>query len=126
MTGPRAPKHWAMAKKTAIAFARTSCGKISLTVRYAELAPAEAKKKITHQAIVWVVAFSRSARNRNAVIASRIPDRMYVAEIIFLRPTVSNRWPSRNGPDRLPTAKAIRNSGAFVSSTPKKLVRTRV
>jgi len=33
MTGPSAPKHWAMAKKTAIALARTSCGKISLTVR---------------------------------------------------------------------------------------------
>ena len=65
-----------MAKKTAIAFARTSCGKISLTVRYAELAPAEAKKKITHQAIVWVTAVSASAWNRNAVIASRTPDRM--------------------------------------------------
>jgi hypothetical protein len=32
MTGPRAPKHCATAKNTAIAFARTSCGKISLTV----------------------------------------------------------------------------------------------
>ena len=47
-----------MAKNTAIALARTSIGKISLTVRYAELAPAEAKKKMTHQATVWVIALS--------------------------------------------------------------------
>ena len=33
MTGPSAPKHCAMAKNTAMAFARTSIGKISLTVR---------------------------------------------------------------------------------------------
>jgi hypothetical protein len=41
-----------------MAIARVSIGKISLTVRYAALAPAEAKKKMTHQAIVWVVAVS--------------------------------------------------------------------
>ena len=45
-----APKHCAIAKNTAIALARTSIGKISLTVRYAALAPAEAKKKMTHHA----------------------------------------------------------------------------
>ena len=50
--GPIAPKLWAMAKKTAIAYERTSTGKISLTVRYTTLAPADAKKKITHQQIV--------------------------------------------------------------------------
>ena len=33
MIGPSAPKHCAMAKNTAIALARTSSGKISLTVR---------------------------------------------------------------------------------------------
>ena len=43
-----------MAKNSAIAWARISIGKISLTVRYAALAPAEAKKKITHQATVCV------------------------------------------------------------------------
>ncbi len=63
-----------MAKNTAIALARTSSGKISLEVRYAELAPAEAKKKITDQAIVWVKALSAPAWNRPAVTASRMPD----------------------------------------------------
>jgi hypothetical protein len=63
-----------MAKKTAIALARSSSGKISLTVRYAALAPAEAKKKITHQAIVWVTAVSTPASNSQAVIASITPD----------------------------------------------------
>ena len=63
-----------MAKNTAIALARTSSGKISLTVRYAALAPAEAKKKITHHASVWVNALSMSALNINAVTASSTPE----------------------------------------------------
>jgi hypothetical protein len=33
MCEPSVPKSWAIAKKTAMAFARTSGGKISLTVR---------------------------------------------------------------------------------------------
>ena len=39
-----------------MAMARISRRKISLTVRYAALAPAEAKKNVTDQAIVWVSA----------------------------------------------------------------------
>jgi len=54
-----------MAKKTPIALARTG---------HAARAPAEAKKKITHQAIVWVTAVSTPASNSQAVIASRTPD----------------------------------------------------
>jgi len=50
-----------MAKKTAIAFARTSSGNTSLTVRYPALAPAEAKKKIATQQSVCVVAVSSPA-----------------------------------------------------------------
>src|SRR5215212_8794391 len=95
-----------------MAWARISIGKISLTVRYAELAPAEAKKKMMHQAIVWVYALSSPAWNSAAEIASSTPDSRYVPEIIFRRPMVSNRWPSVSGPTRLPTAKAIRNAGA--------------
>jgi hypothetical protein len=36
--------------------ARVSIGKISLTVRYAALVPAEARKKTTHHIAVRVVA----------------------------------------------------------------------
>jgi hypothetical protein len=44
--------------------ARVSIGKTSLTVRYAELAAAEAKKSTAHQHAVIVVAFSEPAWNR--------------------------------------------------------------
>jgi hypothetical protein len=44
-----------------MARARTSSGKVSLTVRYDELAAAEAKKKITIQA---TVCHSRGRQNR--------------------------------------------------------------
>jgi len=47
-----------MAKKKAIAWARISSGKISETVRYAELAAAEPRKKTADQQIVCVVAVS--------------------------------------------------------------------
>ena len=63
-----------MAKNTAMALARTSSGKISLTVRYPAEAPAEAKKKITVQHSVWVTAFSAPALNSCAVMTSRMPE----------------------------------------------------
>ena len=63
-----------MAKNTAMALARTSSGKISLTVRYPADAPAEAKKKITVQHSVWVTAFSAPALNSCAVMISRMPE----------------------------------------------------
>jgi hypothetical protein len=65
-----------MAKNTAIASARTSSGKISLTVRYPALAPAEAKKKMTHQAMVWVSAFRTPWSNSHAETASIAPEAM--------------------------------------------------
>jgi hypothetical protein len=52
-SGPKAPKSWAIAKNTAIASVRTSIGQVSLTLRYAALAPADAKKKMTIQMRVW-------------------------------------------------------------------------
>src|SRR5436305_14504770 len=118
MTGPSAPKPCAMAKNTAIAFARTSSGKISLTVRYAALAPAEAEKKITHQEIVWVIAVSNPALNNQALTANIIPEPMYVPAIILLRPMVSKKWPMVRGPAKLPTAKAMRYSDVDVAGTP--------
>jgi hypothetical protein len=42
-----------------------------------------------HQASVCVVALSVPALNRNAVMTSRTPDRMYVPAIIGLRPIES-------------------------------------
>ena len=71
-TTPPAP--WESAKKYEIACPRSSNGKISLTVRYADDAPAEAKKKITHQNTVWVVAESMCAWNIQAETTSSTPD----------------------------------------------------
>ena len=52
--------------------ARVSMGKISLTVRYAELAPAEAKKKITALDRVSVTAVSEP--KITPVMASKMPE----------------------------------------------------
>ncbi len=51
-------------KKSAIAMPRISTGNSSLTVRYAELAAADATKKTTHQASVCVVAVEPSRKER--------------------------------------------------------------
>ncbi len=48
------PAPCATMKKKAIAIARISIGKISLTVKYAALAPAEAKKNISDQSSICV------------------------------------------------------------------------
>src|SRR5215213_589853 len=85
------PASWLIAKKNEMAWPRSSSGKISLTVRYADEAPADAKKKMTHQKIVWVVAVSAPALKSWALIASRMADNPYVARIILRRPMVSNR-----------------------------------
>jgi hypothetical protein len=82
-------------------------GRSPTRVRSALLAPADAKKKITHQAAVNPHAPNVCAFNRNAVIASRTPDMMYVPAIIGRRPTVSKKRPSRSGPRKLPTAKGM-------------------
>src|SRR3954463_8932507 len=85
------PASWEMAKKNEMACPRSSSGKISLTVRYADDAPAEAKKKMTHQKMVWVVAVNDPALNSCALMARMIADTPYVARIILRRPMVSNR-----------------------------------
>src|SRR4051812_29637228 len=99
------PASWEMAKKNEMAWPRSSSGKISLTVRYADDAPAEAKKKMTHQKAVWVVAVSEPLLNSTALMASRMPEIAYVPRIILRRPTVSKSGPRTSGPTRLPTAK---------------------
>jgi hypothetical protein len=58
----------------AIAIALISSGNASLTVRYAELAPADAKKKITHQATVRVVASSTPCWNSHPAPISSTPE----------------------------------------------------
>ena len=57
-----------------MAIARVSIGKISETVRYAELAPAEAKKKTRHHIAVRVLADSDPLSNRMPVSTSSSPD----------------------------------------------------
>src|SRR3954447_6655813 len=115
---PKAPTNLAVAEKNAIAIARVSIGKISETVKYAALAPAEAKKKMTHHATVWVVALSVPARNSRPVMISRIPDRMYVPAIIGLRPIESKKRPSSSGPQKLPTANGSRYRPTLPDETP--------
>jgi hypothetical protein len=73
---PPAVLVFGVAHDVAAASARVSIGKISLTVRYAADAPADAKKKITHQATVCVTAVSVPFLNRNAVMISSAPERM--------------------------------------------------
>ena len=45
--------------------------------------------------------------------------------IIGLRPTVSNRRPSRSGPRKLPTAKRMMKTGTTPSETPKNVAEER-
>src|SRR5262245_39570715 len=100
-----------MAKKKAIACARISSGKISLQVRYAELAAADARKKTADQRTVCVTASSAPRPNRNAEIARRRPEPAYVALIIGFRPTVSKSRPMVSGPRRFPAANARKKVG---------------
>src|SRR5581483_6184303 len=96
------------AEKRAIAIARVSIGKISLTVRYAADAPLEAKKKQTAQQTVNVVADRCFVSNAHAVPNRTRPAAMYVVEIIVLRPTESKSGPRSHGPRTFPAAKGMR------------------
>ena len=66
---------------------------------------------------VWPAAPSTPAANSQALKANKAPDSRYVPEIIFFRPTLSNRGPS-SGLARLPTANARPYSGTALSLTP--------
>ena len=83
----------AIEKNTAIASASDSVGHVSLTVRHAELSPADAKKKMTPNMSVWVVAVRLPAWNKVALQARRTAGMMYVPAIIFGPPM--NRRESR-------------------------------
>ncbi len=63
-----------IAKKYEIACPRSSSGKISLTVRYADDAPADAKKKMIDHMIVCVIADSMPAWNSHAETSSSTPE----------------------------------------------------
>jgi hypothetical protein len=82
--------------------ARVSIGKTSLAVRYAELAPADATKKIAMPKNVSVQAVSPPIIR--PATASITPETMYVPEIIRTRPTLSNSGPSASAPRKLLTA----------------------
>src|SRR3954467_14701806 len=104
--------------------ARVSIGKISLTVRYAAEAPAEAKKKQIDQQIVSVSADSIFSWKSQAVPSSTSPEMMYVEEIMILRPTVSKSGPRIHGPSRFPIANGMMYSGAFSLDAWKNVVIT--
>ncbi len=57
-----------------MALARTSSGKHSPTVRYAELAAAEAKKNTKLHASVWVCGVNRSALKKSPVTMISAPE----------------------------------------------------
>src|SRR4051812_37167873 len=107
-----------------MAIARVSSGKISETVRYAELAPADAKKKTTTQQAVSGPADRCPPPQRNAVPISSAPERMYVPEIMTLRPSRSNSRLSRNAPRKLPSPIGTRYQPAWSSATLKNFDRT--
>jgi hypothetical protein len=58
-----------------MAMACVSSGNTSLTVRYAELAPAEAKKKMIDQEMVCVTAFSTPCTKSHPVMSSSTPEK---------------------------------------------------
>src|SRR5437660_1068306 len=95
-------------KNRAIASARISSGKISLTVRYAELAAAEAKKKITVHNAVWLFAERSPLLKSQPVAVSSSADIAYVADIICRRPMTSKKWPRISGPRKFPRANGRR------------------
>jgi hypothetical protein len=84
--------------------ARVSMGNTSLTVRYAELAPGEAKKSTALQQAVSVVAVRWPPSKSQAVPKSSRPESRYVSAIMMWRPTVSKSRPSRRGPRKFPAA----------------------
>src|SRR5579884_3955697 len=99
------PTSWDIAKKNEIAWPRSSSGKISLTVRYADDAPADARKNMTHHSAVCVNALRMPWWNKNPDTARMIAETQYVNMIMRLRPTVSKRCPMSSGPSRFPAAK---------------------
>src|SRR3954453_18285613 len=104
--------------------ARLSIGKISDTVRYAALAPAEAKKNVIDQQMVIVVADSMSCWNIQPVISRPTADAMYVEKIIGRRPIESKKWPSTIGPSTLPMANGKMKYATSLAAIPKNVVST--
>src|SRR2546430_17540425 len=76
-------------KNNEIACARSSTGNTSLTVRYADDAADDAKKKIRHHISVCVSALSTPLSNSQPVRNSNAPERQYVPPTMIRRPIVS-------------------------------------
>ena len=74
-----------------------------MAVRYAALAPADAKKNVIASIKVRVTPFSEPSMR--PVTASSAPEMMYVLAIIVTRPRVSNSGDRTGGPMKLLAAK---------------------
>src|ERR1700722_21008091 len=93
--------------------ARVSIGNTSETVRYAALAPAEAKKKTTQTQAVNEMSASWCSLNSSPVMISNTPESRYVPAIIGLRPTMSNSGLSSSAPAKLPAANTAMKYGTL-------------
>jgi hypothetical protein len=108
-----------IAKNSEMASARVSIGNTSLTVRYAELAPAEARKNVARTSAMKDQVVRLSVSSRTPSTATRAADPRYVPEIIGIRPTVSNSRPSVSGPRKLLIAKMAMKYGTDSDPTSK-------
>src|SRR5215813_5889634 len=107
-----------------MANARISRGKISLTVKYAELAADDAMKEITENQIAWPIALASLCRKLMAAIINNVPDAPYVALIIGRRPIESKKRPRTSGPAKFPNASGSRYNDTRRLSTCRNCVST--
>ena len=73
---------------------------------------------MTIQMIVNVSAETASCSNTTPAPASITPETPYVAAIMVLRPSVSNKGPSRSGPKKFPAAKGRMYQPTAPAGTP--------
>src|SRR5579875_1808838 len=100
-----------------MAKARVSIGKISLTVRYAALAPEPAKKKHTMSTARNVQTPPNWLTKIPASTTATAAEPRYVSEIIGFRPTVSKSGPRSTGPAKLDSAHRMKNTGTMPEAT---------
>src|ERR1700682_1615221 len=101
-----------------MASARVSIGKISLTVRYAALAPEDARKKHTASTARNIHTPPRPCTKIAVSATVTAADPKYDREIMGFRPTVSNSRPSTTGPAKLLSAHTMKNTGTSLDATP--------
>src|ERR1700694_4585824 len=101
-----------------MASARVSIGKISLTVRYAALAPEDARKKHTPSTAMNIQTPPTLVTKTAASTTATTADPKYDSEIIGFRPIVSDSRPSTTGPAKLLSAHTMKNTGTIPEATP--------